>query len=160
MNAQDRRKLILSNLPLIDSGGPVWLSLPSEAQKRTKSATKAKRLRGRYSYYSDRADVRPDLLHMVKLGLVKRERSGGISSARRTYFVLTKPSENPKPDPVELVAEIETREQRADKKLEEMKDRITTICDAVDKRLGEGWTEKPENRELYSAVVFARAELR
>jgi hypothetical protein len=159
MNAQQRRALILSRLPLIDSGGPVWLSLPPEAQKRTKSATKAKRLRGRYSYRDGYIDVRADVLHMLKLGLVKRERSG-MSSARRTHFVPTKPSENPKPEPAELAREIEMREQRMDEKLNEMKSRIETVCAAVDKRLGDGWTEKPENRALYSAVVFARSEAR
>lgn len=85
MNANERRDYILSKLPLIDSGGPVKIPFPEGALKITKSETKAKRLRLYHNSGGNYVDVRSDLLHMIKLGMVWRTRSG-LSRSKRTYF--------------------------------------------------------------------------
>lgn len=95
MKAKDRKKLILASLPLMDTGGPVMVSIPpedyAEERRRSKAQTKAPELRRRgrgHSWHGPSFDGRQDLIHLVKLGLVKRERSGRVGRAHRTYFVL------------------------------------------------------------------------
>lgn len=141
MNANERRDYILSKLPLIDSGGPVMCRFPRDTVKITKSATKAKRLHRLY-YYDDYIDVRKDLLHMVKLGMVERTRSG-LSRSKRTYFSRV---ENRRLEPHCYVCTKPLVDEFIIWALAETPDRVFVACLKCEPRL-----DRPFVKKVYSA---------
>jgi len=89
--SKQKKALVLEALAkhgLMDDGGPVLIAIPVEPDRTSKLDTKARELRRRaHSYWPDRFDARPIILHLIKLGKVKRRRD--VCGRRgHTYFEL------------------------------------------------------------------------